>query len=119
MVVLHWLLAQIIETYRQVRIDVTIPHVFTGIVLYTIVHTASKTGHQSAMRTKKLLVAEIKRYGHLRAPNGHPKHCVCVECVDYSGSPENADTLVAVAAGALVTTDEVSAGTSSADSTML
>lgn len=119
MIVLHWLLGQIIETYHQVLTDVTIPHVFTGIVLYTIVHTASKTGGRSAMRTRKLIRAELERLHHLRARPGHPLTCICIECVDYSGSPAKAEALTAEAEGVLVTTVEVSAGTSSADSTML
>lgn len=78
---LHWLLGQFIDTYRQIRTDVTIPHVFTGIVLYIIVHTAVKTGQKSAMRAESLFKNAVQQQIYTHVHSRHQgKASDCPDC---------------------------------------
>jgi len=78
MVIVHWFWNEIILTYREIRQNVTIPHIFTGVVLYWIVHTAAKNGQKSAKRVEHLFKTEAQRliYIHTHAKHqGKPVDC--------------------------------------------
>ncbi len=78
MFIILWVTHQLVLTYQEIRHEVTIPHVFTGVVLYTIVHTAAKTGHNSAKRAEQLFKSEAQRriYNHVHGRHqGKPVDC--------------------------------------------
>lgn len=81
MFVLHWFYQEAVLTYQQIRHDVTIPHIFTGTVLYLIVHFAAKNGQKSAARAEQLFKSEAQRVIHSHV---HLKHggrpWDCKEC---------------------------------------
>lgn len=92
MFILHWFVQELYLTWVQLRTDVTIPHVFTGIVLYSLVHFAAKTGQQSAQR---VLHKEIQRLNH-KQPN--LLHVGC-GTVSYSANELAGVAVVDTAAG--------------------
>lgn len=78
MFILHWISHQIHLTWQQLTVDITIPHIITGIVLYWIVHTAAKRGHKSARRAEQLFKNETQRlfYNHIHGRHqGKPVDC--------------------------------------------
>lgn len=84
MFIVHWFYHEAVLTYQQIRTDVTIPHIFTGVVLYSIVHTAAKNGHRSAKRVEHLFKSEAQRmvhsHVHLRH-GGRPWNCKDCEAI--------------------------------------
>lgn len=78
MFILTWFLHEIVLTYQELRLNITIPHIFTGIVLYNIVHFAAKRGQMIAMREQKLFknVVQARIYNHIHSRHqGKPSDC--------------------------------------------
>lgn len=80
---MHWLLHQLSLTIEQLRREVTIPNIVSGAIMYTIIHTAAKSGQESGRRTRKLFKNEMQKYitrhvilGH----SGHPLKCEDPDC---------------------------------------
>ena len=81
MFLVHWFVHQLLLTYKEIRVEVTIPHVFTGVVLYTIVHTAAKNGQRSARRVENLFKTEAQRLIYLHVHSKHQgKPVDCPDC---------------------------------------
>ena len=75
---MHWIAHQLWLTWRQLTIDVTIPHIITGVVLYSIVHFAAKNGQKSALRAENLFKNAVQEriYHHVHAKHqGKPVDC--------------------------------------------
>ncbi len=86
----NWLWEQLLLTGVEIKKEVTIPHIITGIIMYCIVHSASKRGTQSAEKVfKSHMQRLIHRHVHDRH-GGHPLKCEHPACdtTVRSDSPE-------------------------------
>lgn len=78
---LDWLWQQVVLTGIQIQNDVTIPHIVTALIVYSIVHTAAKQGSK---RAHIVLHSPMKQRIHKHVHEkhaGHPMKCTQIDCV--------------------------------------
>lgn len=79
MLAIDWLSHELVLTIEQIKTEVTIPNIITGLIIYTIIHTAAKTGQESGRRTKKLFKTEMQKYIYQHVNLGHKGHPIKCE----------------------------------------
>lgn len=79
---IHWILYQLLLTWREIVREVTIPHTLTGVLAYGIVHGLYAFIHREEVSLLKRLKTERHKLAWLhvkRRHNGRLSHCA--ECV--------------------------------------